>query len=318
MKMEKALELKKVKRIEITTLADNYTDVFLSSTETVKRDPIIAEGQVTRGLLAEHGISLLVDVFSDLDHHQILFDAGWFGITVSFNLETLGTNLDNVEAVVLSHGHVDHFGGLLGLYRDRLIPRDAPLIVHPDVFHQRYLEVAGQLGRFPQLTRAPFNHLGVKIQENKTPLLLGADSVLVTGEVERVTDFEKGFPAGRKLEEGKIKPDIAVMDEQAIVLNVEGKGLVILTGCGHQGIINTITYAQKLTQEIRVYFVMGGLHLTGPLFEPLIDRTIAEMKKFSPRVVVPTHCSGWKAINAFAREMPNAFVLNSVGAKYLL
>jgi 7,8-dihydropterin-6-yl-methyl-4-(beta-D-ribofuranosyl)aminobenzene 5'-phosphate synthase len=149
-------------------------------------------------------------------------------------------------------------------------------------------------------------------------MLLGADLVLVTGEVERVTDFEKGFPLGRKFEEGKIKPDTEVTDEQAIVLNVEGKGLVILTGCGHQGIINTITYAQKLTQETRVYFVMGGFHLTGPLFEPLIDRTVAGMKKFSPQMIVPTHCTGWKAMSTFAKEMPNEFVLNSVGTKYVL
>jgi 7,8-dihydropterin-6-yl-methyl-4-(beta-D-ribofuranosyl)aminobenzene 5'-phosphate synthase len=316
--MEKALKLKKAERVEITSLADNYTDVFLASTDTVKRAPVIVEGNLTRGLIAEHGLSLLVDVFADSDHHRILLDAGWVGIPVPFNLETLGLNLENVEAVVLGHGHVDHFGGLLGLYRDRLIPRDVPLIVHPEAFTQRFIEVDGQIARVPQLTRTPFHHLGVKIQENKAPVLLGADLVLVTGEVERVTDFEKGFPLGHKFEDGKIKPDTAVTDEQAIVLNVEGKGLVILTGCGHQGIINTIMYAQKLTKETRVYFVMGGFHLTGALFEPLIDRTVAEMKKFAPQMVVPTHCTGWKAMSTFAREMPNEFVLNSVGTKYLL
>lgn len=316
--MKKAPKLRKAERVEITTLADNYTDVFLTSTDTVKRAPVIVEGNLTRGLLAEHGLSLLVDVFADSDHHRILLDAGWVGIPVPFNLETLGLNLENVEAVVLGHGHVDHFGGLLRLYNERLIPRDAPLIVHPDAFTQRSIEVANQIVRLPQLTRTPFNHLGVKIQENRAPVLLGADSVLVTGEVERVTDFEKGFPLGRKLEGGKIKPDTAVTDEQAIVLNIEGKGLVILTGCGHQGIINTIKYAQKLTQEPKVCFVMGGFHLTGALFEPLIDRTVAEMKKFSPQIIVPTHCTGWKAMNAFAKEMPNEFVLNSVGTKYVL
>jgi len=133
-----------------------------------------------------------------------------------------------------------------------------------------------------------------------------------------VTDFEKGFPLGRKFEGGKIKPDTAVRDEQALVINVKGKGLVILTGCGHQGIINTIKYAQKLTQETKVYFVMGGFHLTGALFEPLIGRTVAEMKKFSPQIVVPTHCTGWKAMSTFAKEMPKSFVLNSVGTKYVL
>jgi len=192
--MKKTLKLKKAERVEITTLADNYTDAFLTSTDTVKRAPVIVEGNLTRGLLAEHGLSLLVDVFADSDHHRILLDAGWVGIPIPFNLETLGLNLENIEAVVLGHGHVDHFGGLLRLYSERLIPRDAPLIVHPDAFTQRSIEVAGQIVRLPQLTRTPFHHLGVKIQENKTPVLLGAGSGLSHRRSRKSDRFRKGFP----------------------------------------------------------------------------------------------------------------------------
>ncbi len=316
--MQKVINLKAADRVEITTLVDNYTDVFLTSTDIVKRAPLISEGNVTRGLLADHGISLLIDVFSGSDHRQILFDTGWVDIPVPFNIETLGINLENVEAVVLGHGHIDHFGGLIRLYRDRIVNRNAPLIVHPDAFNQRSIELAGHAARLPQLIKAPLNHLGVEIRENKDPLLLASDLVLVTGEIERVTDFEKGFPPGRKFEAGEIKQDTAITDEQALVFNIKNKGLAVLTSCGHPGIINTILYAQKLTGERKVHFVMGGFHLTGPLFEPLIERTIAEMKKFAPKMVVPTHCTGWKAISAFAKELPNEFVLNSVGTRYLL
>ena len=317
--MQKELQLKKADRVEVTTLVDNYTDVFLTSTDKVQRAPLAPDGNVSRGLLADHGFSLLLDVFQDSDHHQILFDTGWVDIPLPFNLETLGISLENLEAVVLGHGHIDHFGGLITLYKERIIPRNIPLIVHPDAFSQRSIAFPdGRTARLPQLTKTPLNHLGVKIQETKGPLLLASDLALVTGEIERVTDFEKGFSPGRKFENGEMKPDTRVIDEQAVVFNVKDKGLVILSSCGHAGIINIIFYAQKLTRETKVYFVMGGFHLTGPLFEPLIDRTVAEMKKFAPEILVPTHCTGWKAANRFAAEMPDAFVLNSVGTKYLL
>jgi len=313
------LRLKKADRVEITTLADNYVDVFLSDTDKAKRSPLITEGNVTRGLLADHGLSFLLDVFEASNHHQILFDTGQVDAVVPFNIETLGICLENVEAVVIGHGHLDHFGGLLRLYRERIVPRNVSLVVHPDVFSQRSVAFPdGRAARMPQLTRPPLNHLGVRIQETKSPLLLASGLALLTGEIERVTGFEHGFPPGRKFEEGQIKLDTMIWDEQAIVFNVKNRGLVVVSSCGHPGIINTILYAQKLTNETKVYAVIGGFHLTGSLFEPLIERTVAEMKKLAPDVVVPCHCTGWKAINQFAKEMPKEFALNSVGTKYIL
>jgi len=312
------VQLKKADRVEITTLVDNYTDAFLPDGDHVKRNPLITEGNVTRGLLADHGFSLLLDVFQGSVRHQVLLDAGWIDVVVPFNLETLGISLQNVEAVILAHGHLDHFGGLLRLYKDAIVPRTAPLLVHPDAFLQRSLAFPdGRTARMPQLTRRPFQHLGVKIQETKAPLLIASDLVLLTGEIERVTDFEIGFPPGRKFENGEIKPDTMVIDEQAIVFNVKDKGLVVVTSCSHPGIINTLLYAQKLTGETKIYAIMGGFHLTGP-WQSLIDRTVAEMKKFSPEMIVPTHCTGWKGANQFAKEMPNQFVLNTVGTRIIL
>jgi 7,8-dihydropterin-6-yl-methyl-4-(beta-D-ribofuranosyl)aminobenzene 5'-phosphate synthase len=312
-------QLRKADRVEITVLADNYTDVFLSSTEQVKRPPHIMEGNVLRGLLADHGLSLLVDVFEGSSQHRLLFDTGQVVATVPWNIESLGICLQSVEAVAIGHGHHDHFGGLIRLYHDDLIPRTASLHVHPEVFSQRFIDLQDEgWARMPQLTRTPLNYLGVKIHENRSPSLLASGLALLTAEVERVTDFEHGFPPGRRFEDGEIKPDTVIRDEQALILNVKNKGLVIISSCGHPGIINTILYARKLTGERKVYFVIGGFHLTGKIFEPVIERTIAEMKRLAPEMLAPCHCTGWKAMNRFAAVMPDQFVLNSVGTRYVL
>ena len=102
------------------------------------------------------------------------------------------------------------------------------------------------------------------------------------------------------------------------MVNVRGKGLVVVSGCGHAGIVNILRYARKLTGVERVYAVIGGFHLSGPQFEPIIPATIAAIQEFAPKWVVPVHCTGWKAVHAFAAAMPEAFIQNSVGTRYVL
>ncbi|MFC1910678.1 MBL fold metallo-hydrolase [Chloroflexota bacterium] len=316
---KEALHMKKADLVEVTILDDNYTDVFITGSERVKRPSHIMEGNVIKGLLADHGLSVMVDIFEGSASHRLLFDTGQSEVVVPWNIESLGVCLQNVEAVALGHGHHDHFGGLIKLYSDGVVPRSAPFHAHPGVFTQRYISLPdGGLARMPQLTRRPLNHLGVQIRENIGPTLLASGFALLTGEVERVTDFEHGFPPARVLAGEEIVPDPLIMDEQALVLNVKNKGLVIISSCGHPGLINIILYARKLTREGKVYFVGGGFHLTGPIFEPVIEPTIAEMKKLAPQVIVPCHCTGTKAINRFREAMPQQFVFNAVGTKYIL
>jgi 7,8-dihydropterin-6-yl-methyl-4-(beta-D-ribofuranosyl)aminobenzene 5'-phosphate synthase len=114
-----------------------------------------------------------------------------------------------------------------------------------------------------------------------------------------------------------MEPDPLIKDDQAIILRVKDKGLVIITGCGHAGIINTLNYAKELAEEDRVYAVLGGMHLSGGLFEQIIPRTIEKLEELKPRFVVPCHCSGLKAMNEIARKMSNAFIQNSVGTNYI-
>jgi len=138
--------------------------------------------------------------------------------------------------------------------------------------------------------------------------------VMFLGEIPRLTDFEKGFPIAHRMEEGKEKWD-SIEDDSGIAMYVKDRGLVILTGCAHAGIINTIRHAMTTTGADKVCAVVGGFHLSGPFFEPIIERTTGELKAIDPLYVVPTHCTGRKAVLHIEREMPGKFILNMSGTK---
>ncbi len=155
----------------------------------------------------------------------------------------------------------------------------------------------------------------ISIKSEKTSPI--ADGLIcTTGEVERKTAFEKGFSWAEAKIDGNWIID-PFRDDQGLVVKVKGKGLVVISGCAHAGIINTVQYAKKITGTDKVHAVLGGFHLTGRIFEPIIQPTIDEMKKIKPDHIVPMHCTGWKAINRFAEEMPEQFMLNTVGTTYV-
>jgi 7,8-dihydropterin-6-yl-methyl-4-(beta-D-ribofuranosyl)aminobenzene 5'-phosphate synthase len=137
--------------------------------------------------------------------------------------------------------------------------------------------------------------------------------VLVSGQVERVTEFESGFPIHEAREGDGWRPDPMIWDDQALVLNVRDRGLVIVSGCSHAGVINVLFHAQRLTGEDRVAGLVGGLHLTGGLFEPRIGPTVDALRAARVGRVLPAHCSGWKAVHTIAAAMPEAFVQCAVG-----
>jgi 7,8-dihydropterin-6-yl-methyl-4-(beta-D-ribofuranosyl)aminobenzene 5'-phosphate synthase len=195
-----------------------------------------------------------------------------------------------------------------------------PLIVHPDAFlYHRFLELDdGTKLEFPQAIKKEFmKSTELEIVENSSPSLLADGMIAVTGEVERVTDFEKGLPNISVERDGKIEPD-RILDDQALVIKLKEKGLVIISGCGHAGIINTIFYGKKISGSAKIHAVLGGFHLSGPIFKPIVERTIAEFKKIKPKVIVPMHCTGWAAIKRFSEKFPSSFILNSVGTKISL
>lgn len=309
--------LKEVDSIEVITLIDNYVDVLLTSSPGVTRPPLAIGGPADT-LLAEHGLSLLVTVKRGTKSHCILFDCGYTKIGVPHNMQILEIDPQQIEAIVISHGHMDHTGALYPIVES--LGKSIPLIVHPDAFlYPRLLDLDdGTKLEFPQaIKKEEAKSTGLEIVENSSPSLLADGMIAVTGEVERVTDFEKGLPNISVERDGKIEPDM-ILDDQALVIKLKEKGLVIISGCGHAGIINTVFYAKRITGVDRIHAVLGGFHLSGPIFEPIVERTITEFKKIRPEVIIPMHCTGWGAIKRFSEEFPSSFILNSAGTKVAL
>ena len=311
--MTKKVHLREVDRVEITVLVDNYTDMLLiEGTENVKRAAL----PPSRTLLAEHGLSMLIRVYADNEEYTLIFDAGLTPVPLTSNLRALELDPTSAEGVVLSHGHVDHFGGLYELLAG--LNKGVSLTLHPDAFLERRLNIAplNVQVEMPRLDESSISRTGARLNRITEPTAIAADTVLALGEVERVTDFEKGFPWAEARIDGAWITD-PFRDDQGLAVNVAKKGLVVIGGCSHAGIVNTVMHARKVTGVKEVEAVLGGFHLTGPLFEPVIGPTIEEMKKIAPRHIVPMHCTGWKATTEFAARMPDQFLLNAVGTTYV-
>jgi len=309
------LSLREADRLEVTVLVDNYADLLLEGTETVRRAEIAPEKRL-ESLLAEHGLSCLLKIYAGSEEHWVLMDAGISSTCFLHNVDLLDVDLSRIESVVLSHGHFDHFGGLMAFLEGS--KKGIPLTLHPDAFLEFRLNIPalGLVREMTGLDETALIKTGVVLCKAREASTLASDLVLVTGVVERVTDFEKGFPWIEAKIDGEWVTD-PFHHDQGVAVKVKGKGLVVVGGCSHAGIINTVKHARKVAGADKVHAVLGGFHLSGRLFEPIIGSTIEEMKKIAPDCIVPMHCTGWKAINQFAQEMPDQFVLNAVGTTYV-
>lgn len=187
-------------------------------------------------------------------------------------------------------------------------------MIHPEAWRERKLVFpTGAEVRLPPPSRNDLEREGVDVIEEPGQTLLLDDSVLVSGAVERSTAFEQGFPIHYARSGDEWQPDPLIVDDQNVIVNVRGKGLVIVSGCSHAGAVNVLRNAQRLTGEQRIAGFIGGFHLTGGLFEPVIEPTIAAFVDADVGCVLPAHCSGWKAVHTMARAMPDAFVQPAVG-----
>jgi 7,8-dihydropterin-6-yl-methyl-4-(beta-D-ribofuranosyl)aminobenzene 5'-phosphate synthase len=233
-------------------------------------------------------------------------------------MRLLELSAKNIETMVMSHGHFDHTVGLDGLTNALGGTVNLPVMIHPEFWSRRRIAIPGRSpSELPATSKPALVGAGFEIIENRQPSFLLDGSVLVTGEVDRTTEFETGFPVHQAFhDESGWQPDPLILDDQALVMNVRDKGLVVLTGCGHSGIVNIVQYAKKLTGVDDVYAVLGGFHLSGPIFEPIIQATTQALAALNPRHIVPAHCTGYKAVHALAAAMPDAFIQNSVGTRF--
>ncbi|HPC47075.1 MAG TPA: MBL fold metallo-hydrolase [Deltaproteobacteria bacterium] len=312
------MKMREVDRVQILTLQDNYIEVTaMDNTEVVQRASPLKDMEIKGSVIAEHGFSALVTVHAQGWAGSILFDFGFSEDGAARNAELLGADIGSVEAFVLSHGHSDHTGGFRRLSALVTGPKDAiEFVCHPGVFRpRRYIKFGEEIRvNFPEFTRKPVTDEGFRLVETTKPHPLLGGHVLFLGEIPRVTDFEKGFPIAYRLSEGGEEWD-PIEDDTGIAVNVRGRGLVVLTGCAHAGVVNTVLHARRITGVDRVHAVVGGFHLSGPFFEPIIERTTDELKALQPRFVVPCHCTGRKAVMHMEREMRESFILNMSGTR---
>lgn len=327
--LEQRISLQPVDEITLTTLVDNVTDISAVDQGPAKRPPLLGgatvpsrvslEGWGSDALVAEHGFSALVIIRYGEVTRRLLFDAGVTPTGMVENMRRLEVDPKGVDTVVLSHGHFDHVTGLDGFISAVGGARGLPLVVHPDLWLRRRIAFEGREPiEIPTPSRRALEGGGFTVIEDFRPSLLLDERVLITGEVPRVTDFEPGFPPQQAWREGTWGPDSTVADDQALVVNLRGRGLVVLTGCGHAGIVNITRWARHLSGLEQVCAVMGGFHLNGPLFARAIPDVVGALSELRPEVVLPAHCTGWPAQLALASALPDAFIQNTVGTELIL
>ena len=294
--------LEPVDSVVVTTLMDNVTDIFMPDQGPARRvapgrgpwrrSAVMEGAQVPEALVAEHGFSVLVTVTRAGREHRFLFDAGTSPDGVAENMRRLDIDPGSIEAIVCSHGHFDHTTGIDGLIR-AVGRANLPVLIHPHFWRRRRVVLPGyEPIELPSTSRRALDEAGFDVIEEQQPSFLFDRSVLITGEVPRTTGYEPGFPPQQAWIGGDWEPDPLVLDDQALIVNVTGRGLVVITGCGHAGVINIARYAQRLTGGQPLYALLGGFHLNGPLFEPLIPRVLDELAAMNPGVLVPAHCTG--------------------------
>jgi len=321
-----AIPLEPVDSLTVTMLVDNVTDNLLPDRGPAKRPSMasapriparfLAGGDTDDALRAEHGFSALVTITKAGRETRVLFDAGRSPDGMVENMRRLELSPRDIDIIVLSHGHWDHTTGMDGLVRE-LGSVNVPVLLHPEFWSRRRIAFPGRDPvELPTTSKAALEGAGFEIVEERQPSFLLGGSLLVTGEVDRTTEFERGFPGHEAHRHGEWRPDPLILDDQALVANLRGHGLVLLTGCGHSGIVNILRYVRRLTGQDHYHAVIGGFHLSGPAFEPIIGPTCDALAELRPDYLVPAHCTGWRAIHALAARFPDEFIPNAVGTRF--
>jgi 7,8-dihydropterin-6-yl-methyl-4-(beta-D-ribofuranosyl)aminobenzene 5'-phosphate synthase len=304
-------------KISVTIVADNYFDINASPHKIAKRfGRTPGSSPDSWGLHAEHGLSYHVEATVNGAPHTFLFDYGTDTHGVLRNMELLKVSLNGLEALALSHGHWDHYLTLVNFLKAKrsVLREGTPLHVGEEAFIERFSKEADGVVSMGRLDKAEIEALGcVRVVETKEPTAL-VPGAFFSGPIEMTTEYEK-VAARMVMKRGDQFVQDLFPGERAVVMNLKGAGLVVLSGCAHRGIVNAVKHAQKITGISRVHAVVGGFHLTGTRPE-VIQRTVADIKAIGPSYIVPTHCTGFQAIQAFAKEMPEQFVFSAVGTRF--
>jgi 7,8-dihydropterin-6-yl-methyl-4-(beta-D-ribofuranosyl)aminobenzene 5'-phosphate synthase len=257
-----------------------------------------------RGLMAERGLSILVET----DQMSILFDTGQ-SLSASHNAEQMGIDLRLVDKIVLSHGHFDHTGGLKQILLG--MGKEIEVIAHPDIWAAKYNRREGEEAEYIGIPfhRQTLESLGARFNLSREPVRI-SDNMMTTGEIPMTNAYETIEPRLQVKEGKRFKPD-RFLDDQALIITT-GAGLVVVLGCAHRGVINTLYHARKLTGVEAIYGVYGGCHLIDAT-EERIWLTIAALKELGVQQLGLSHCTSLEASAIMAREFGDRFLFNIAG-----
>ncbi len=328
-----------VDRLVVTTAVDNFYDVFAKAGQfghiTVQRTPLGAGGAP---LLSEHGLAYHLESHRGPERREILLDFSLTELNLVHNYRALGVDPTRADALILSHGHLDHYGALPALVRawqGRLKPGLTLYAGGEDTFcHRVVVAPGGQTVDQGRLDRDALEARGVKVVLAKQPAVV-AGHAFTTGQIPRLTDFEKP-PATARLVVGpmdsmcvpahfgatkvEVKPGELVADlfqgEHATAYHVKDRGLVVITSCGHAGVVNSVRQAQKVSGVEKVHAIVGGFHLA-PAPDEIVAKTVEAFRAIDPDYIIPAHCTGLNTIIAIHREMPRKLVMPSTGTRVI-
>lgn len=268
------------------------------------RITVLVENTTRRpGLLAEHGLAFWIEVGS----RKVLFDTGQSDV-LCLNINHLGIDAEKLEGIILSHGHYDHTGGLGPFLMDH---EYVPIFAHPDAFGDKYTQKGdGEIRNIglPSRSRTALQKSG-GIKQTNTAMEI-CEGLSVTGPVPRLTDFENTGGAFFK-DAGCFRPD-ELLDDQAVFIDT-CEGIVVVLGCAHSGIINTLRYIQELVPKRPIHAVIGGMHL-GSADDKRMAQTVEGLRELNVRYLYPMHCTGFEATARFWRDFPDRVMICSTGS----
>jgi 7,8-dihydropterin-6-yl-methyl-4-(beta-D-ribofuranosyl)aminobenzene 5'-phosphate synthase len=319
-------DLRPVDYLEVLVLVDNVMDILSSVPDCVTTEiPNLINAGITELsgpclCCGAWGLSLAITTEIEGQRRTLLFDSGPEPYALERNADRLGFEFDTVDCLVISHGHFDHAGGMvnaLELITSANGGKEVPIHVNPEMFHKR-ADSDSPDGSYLPLADVPspaeLSKAGAKVVNSVEPRLVLDDTAYISGEIPRVTSYEAGLPTQVRLDsENNWIPDPLQMDERYLAVNVKGLGLVVFSACSHSGIVNVLTDAANISAPIPLYAVMGGLHLSGPTYEPLITQTVDDIAQFNLKRLVVGHCTGWRALKALSEAFGDAVIPEAVG-----
>lgn len=316
------MKIEPVDRCEVVVLVDNVTDILSSIPDSITGEVANVFKAGAKELsgqclcCAHWGLSLVITAERGPAKRKLLFDTGPEGYTVERNGDRLGVDFAAIDAAMFSHGHWDHVGGMikaLEIIHNANGGRKIPVHVNEGMFVRRGMNTPdGTVIPFAEVPdKTALERAGGDVVFTEAGGSLLDDMVYISGEIPRVTPYEKGLPPHVKDVGAGWEPDPWIMDERYAAVHVQGKGIIVFTACSHAGVINVLKHAREAFDPVPLYGVMGGFHLSGAACEAIIPETVEDLKAFDLQMIVPGHCTGWRAIHKLVETFGEGRVVPS-------